>query len=362
MNRWIASALAALLLCVAGASVQPAWADGKGATKALRQAGSGPPPPVAGPAAPQGVTGTVPLPSGGTVAVPAGYKLYGAPEAKAYLGRIGKTAAPGDVMGMIAPEKSKLTDKDFWGAVLTWSPIGYVAGSGADQFGQPTFLDSVKAGRGVAAPAPDSLPVPPAYDAKRAALTWAEQYKAVSPTDRNVRVEGRVLARDGFTGVTIHCRSADIDARKADLAKAIAAVAFPPGRAHADYRSGDLDSGFDVPGLITGSRPTKAVAEAASVDGPKPQAAAGDAAPSWFPWIGAALIGVPLLLWLIYGRKPPEPPEADTLILTPRPVTPPPEPPPTAASVEPSIEEVKPAEPPKPPPSGPDPNITPPSS
>lgn len=362
MTRWIASALAALLLCAAGVAT-PAFADGKGATKPLRQAGSGAPPPVAGPAAPQGVTGTVPLPSGGTVAVPAGYKLYGAPEAKAYLGRIGKTAAPGDVMGMIAPEKAKLTDKDFWGAVLTWSPIGYVSGAGADQFGQPTFLDSVKAGRGVAAPAPDSLPVPPAYDAKRAALNWAEQYTAAGPTDRNVRVEGRVLARDGFTGVTIHCRPADLDARKADLAKAIAAMALPAGRAHADYRPGDLDSGFDLPGLITGSRPTKAVAESASVEGPAPQAAAGDA-PSWFPWIGAALIGVPLLLWLIYGRKPPEPPEAETLILTPRPVTPTAaEPAPSSAgpTVTPSVEEVKPAEPPKTPP-GPDPNITPPSS
>jgi len=351
--RWVAAAIAALSLGLAG----PAFADGKGATAPLRKAGSGAPPPVAGPAVPQGITGTAPMPNGASVIVPAGWRLYGAPEAKAYLGRIGKTAAPGDVMGMLAPETGKLTDKDFRGVVLTWSPIGHVTASGADQFTQPTFLASVKAARGVAQPAPESLPISPTYAQSTATLAWAEQFAAASPTDRNVRLESRVLARDGFTGATIHCRISDLDARKPDLAKVAAAIAFPAGRRHADFRPGDLASGFDLPGLVTGTRPTQALVETASAEGPKPQAAE-DAAPSWFPWIGGALIGIPLVLWLIYGRRRAEPPEADTLILTPRPTPPPtpkadptPEPPtPPAGSGE-----------PRRPPSGPDPNLTPPA-
>jgi uncharacterized membrane-anchored protein len=357
---WLARIVAALALLVAG----PAFADGRGATKPLREAGSGAPPPIAGPAIPQGIGGTVAMPNGGSVTVPAGWRLYGAPDAKAYLGRIGKTAAPGDVMGMLAPEGAKITDKAFWGAVLTWSPIGYVAPTGGDQFAQPGFLDKVKTARGMAAPAPVSLPVQPAYEPVLTALTWAEQFNSASANDRNVRMEGRVLARDGFTGITIHCAPADVDARKADLAKIAAAIAFPAGRRHADFRKGDLDSGFDLPGLVTGSRPTKAVAETANVDGPQSIAqTAQRAVPSWFPWIGAALIGLPLILWLIYGRKPAEPDYVEAVVVTPRAASAAPMPPPSSApgaagpTMTPSGEEVRGPRPP-----GADPNLMPPRS
>ena len=370
MNRKIATALAVLSLALGGLGLAaPALADGKGATAPLRQAGSGALPPVAGPVGPTGITGTVALANGGTVTVPAGYKLYGAAEAKAYLGRIGKTAAPGDVLGMLAPEKADPKARDFWGAVLTWSPIGYVSATGGEQFTQPTFLDAVKAGRGVASPSPDSLTAVPTYAAEPAFLSWGESFKASGPTDRNVRLEGRALARDGFTGVTIHTNPADAATRQKDFAAFAAAISYPTGRKHADYRAGDLASGFDLPGLITGARPTKAVAEAAGEAGPKPQAAVGGGAPAWFPWIGAALIGIPLLLWLIYGRRPRDPPETETIIMAPRPMQTPPAPPPPAA---PPVADAKPADPgptiiAEPPPTEPprpggeDPNITPPS-
>jgi hypothetical protein len=231
-------------------------------------------------------------------------------------------------------------------------------GTGGDQFGQPGFLDKVKSGRGMAAPAPDALPLAPAFEPALTALSWAEQFKAASPSDRNVRVEARVLARDGFTGVTIHCGAGDLDARKADLAKIAASIAFPAGRRHTDFKKGDLDSGFDLPGLITGARPTKAVAEAAGIDGPQGLAqTAQKQAPSWFPWIGAALIGLPLMLWVIYGRKSAQPELVEAVVVTPRAAAAAPAPAasPSGPTMTPSGEEVRGSRPP-----GADPNLMPP--
>ncbi len=288
--------------------------------------------------APKGQTGQVPLPSGFALNVPAGFVFFPAADAHGHMARLDKAPPPGDVFGIIAPAGRNPTDSDFWGAVVSFNPIGRIVDDTADAVTRPGFLDTVKKGRG--AQSPDAFITAPAWDAPGKTLSWAELYPTKGPQDRNIREEARVLTRDGALGFTALVSPANFDTAKREMKKFASAVTMPTGRRYADGSAADRAADYDVPGLITsikrGQAPGGAIASlpgAAATPtppsanpgtplsgggtplspvGPDASAAAkpadgGLVAPEWltkyFPWIAAGVVGVPLLLWLLFGRR-----------------------------------------------------------
>lgn len=291
-----------------------------------------PPPPVTQAAGPKGQTGQVALPSGFALNVPAGYTFYPAADAHGHMARLDKAPPPGDVFGILAPVGKNPGDSDFWGAVVSFNPIGRVPDDTADAVSRVGFLEQVKKGRG--AQAPDAFIAAPVWDAPGKTLAWAELYPTKGPQDRNIREEARILTRDGALGFTALVNPASYDAAKRDMRKFTAAITQPAGRRYVDSAiATDRVAEYDVPGLITSIKrsaggaiaalpgatttptttpPANAGGTPLSPVGPDVAAAAkpadtGMVAPEWltkyFPWIAAGVVGVPLLLWLLFGRR-----------------------------------------------------------
>jgi uncharacterized membrane-anchored protein len=261
--------------------------------------------PVEAAAAPVGKTGAVTLANGMGLTVPKGYVFFGPDVARAYLARIQKAAPAGELYGIVAPEGAAPDSPKFAGVVLTWNPMGRVPETGIDQLAAANFLEQVKNGRGPLAASPEAFAAQPAYDAQRRALAWGERYAAASPRDPNVRHEGRLLGRRGVTGATGYADASRNTAVKGETASVLAALAYPAGEGYGDFAAGkDPEAEFDVAGLITSvKRPGAAPpVSAASADAAPPAPAAPQNwLQRWFPWLAAALIGLPVLLWLIFG-------------------------------------------------------------
>jgi uncharacterized membrane-anchored protein len=297
-----------------------------------------PPPPIT--TAQRGQTGQVALPSGFALNVPVGYVFFPATDAHGHMARLDKAPPPGEVFGIIAPAGKLPGDSDFWGAVVSFNGIGRVPDDTADAVSRPGFLEIVKKGR--TTQAPDAFITAPAWDAPGKTLTWAELYPTKGPQDRNIREEARILTRDGALGFTALVNPASFPDAKRDMRKFASAVTLPTGRRYADAAiATDRVAEYDVPGLISslkrGQTPGGVIAALPSGPttpgpttpsagtgtplsggtplspvGPDAKAAStpaegGMVAPEWltkyFPWIAAGVVGVPLLLWLLFGRR-----------------------------------------------------------
>jgi hypothetical protein len=258
----------------------------------------------------------IPLGNGAlTLNVPTNYAFYPAADARTYLSRIGKRPTNGDeVLGMIAPAGRQVLAADFWASVVTFNRTGWVGKDGAERISTPAFKEQVKQARSPTVL--EEMEVAPTFDAATNTLTWSEQYRPVGPLDRNVVHEQRILGREGVIGFTTYgevTQLAEIKGRAKELAMM---ANFPAGRGYANIvQTSDKASPFDIPGLITGLRRTTSpvvagAAGAGDVRIPTPATAAAPEAanvlgpvPSWFPWAAGAIVGVPLLLWLMFGRN-----------------------------------------------------------
>ena len=278
-----------------------------------------------------GQIGEISLANGGVrLFVPANYYFLPAPEARAYLQRIGAQAPSGEVLGMVAPAGSRPIDDGFWGAVISANPLGYVAEDRADRFAATDFIDEVRGARTASAPRVEAFSSPPLHDPSRHATTWSERYAASTPSTRNIRNEQRLLGRNLVAGVTIDSRAdqlATVAAAAPDVARM---VSFPAGQGYGDYIAGrDATPSYDLPSLLTlKPRPTP---ETAALPAPTPEPApapapsggvpakssglqqvaepASAAAPAaaftaadiqkWLPWLGGGLVALAIIPWLV---------------------------------------------------------------
>ncbi len=256
-----------------------------------------------------GKNGDIPLANGALrLFVPTTYYFMTAAEARAHLQRINAPSPAGEVLGMIAPANSRPLDDAFWGAVISYNPLGHVAEQRSDRFSAPDFPDEVRAARPAPAPRLESFAVLPSHDPVRHATSWTERYPAATPTARSVRSEQRILGRDAVAGVTIDGRPDQIATITAALPEIGRMVTFAPGKAYGDYVTGtDAQPAYDLPSLLTlKGRPAGAVTpavEPAGEPGAAPQSALNMASlTKWLPWAGAGLLVLALIPWLV-GRS-----------------------------------------------------------
>ncbi len=257
-----------------------------------------------------GSTGDIPLANGAIrLFVPANYYFMPAPEARAHLQRIGAQAPAGEVLGMVAPANSRPLDDAFWGAVISYNPLGHVAEERSGRFTEADFPDEVRAARPAPAPRLEGFAVLPGHDPVRHATSWTERYPAATAVARSVRSEQRILGREGVAGITIDGRADQIATITAALPEIGRMVTFAPGKAYGDYVAGtDPQPAYDLPSLLTlKSRPASAgkaaVADTASEPGSAPAPLLNMAGlTKWLPWAGAGLLALGVIPWLV-GRS-----------------------------------------------------------
>lgn len=318
--RAIGLALALAVLCAG-----PAFADGPDETTpvtpppaATQPATTTPQPaatqaepaaPAAQPTAgPVGRSGTVAMPAGDlNLTVPTSYLYYGPDVARAHLTQIGAPAPAGEILGLLAPRDSAPGSADFWGAVVTYQPIGHVGADTASGLSENGFERSVRDARAAAGRPFESFETAPAFAPASSSVSWVERSARANAQGPTVRHEQRLLGRNGVAGQTIVARDAQLGQIKAAAPSMLAMMSFTPGQAYSDFNSvTDAPSTYTVPGLITNV--ATVVADTASVAGPngtpaKAASTTGGGQTNYLPWLlgGLALVGG--LAWLALGNR-----------------------------------------------------------
>jgi hypothetical protein len=310
----MAVAVIAAMTLAAGA----AFADGPASTAPIfptpaPAAPAAPPPatPSLQPAAaPSGQSGAVSLRNGDLrMQIPANWTLYSREEALAFLARANAPAPSGDIFGLLAPIGKPPTDPSFWGAVVSFDPVGPVAETGTDALAAPGLIDQLKPLRQTLSRSLEAFAAQPAYAPSADALTWAERY-AGTAADRTHRHEQRLLGRDGVAGLTVLSPAgafADVQAASGQM---LGMLSFAPGKTLADAEK-DKPSAFDLAGLITGLKKpiSDALATPAGSGGPGVGAGLAGAAAGalawasgWFHWLAMAMVALAALPWLLYSN------------------------------------------------------------
>lgn len=275
------------------------------ATLPAEAAPSAPGPRMVGvaPPAPSRTSGFA-LPGGLEATVPASLTFYPAPEAQAYMSRIGAAPPSGQVAGMIAPAGRAPTDADFWAAVVSYEPVGYVPETNTAALAAPSFISETRAARGPTAPRVEEFPVQPVYVSSADTLMWAERVAPAPGQTRTVTLSQRLLGREGVAKLDANLRPDQLAEAQSLAGPMLASLTFAAGKRHTDFAAGEKEAVFDVPGLVTGRR--KAADGAVALATPSTATTVSESGgssggvPGWAPWaaIGAAVAGA--VSWLAF--------------------------------------------------------------
>lgn len=313
MRRNLTRAMLAALVVFMAA---PAFADGPGtpgpdvAAPPVRAAPAPatPPQPTAQPssAAPEGRTGTIPLGTNGlSLNVPAGYRFYGEPEARAYLQRANQTAPAGEVYGLLARNGDDIRAPGTWATVVSYDAIGYVQPATAAGLSDANFETQVRDARQTQNRTFEGFANAPSFNTEAPYLVWGERVAAPGGAQgKDLRYEQKILGREGVASLT-SIGSADQAPAMAEAATALRGMlSFGEGKRHADFdAAADRVSDYSVPGLVTGV-PTNApqlVATTASTPGSGQTAFGGLA--GYFPWIALGVVVLAGAGYLLMRRR-----------------------------------------------------------
>lgn len=301
----------AMLAALAVFMVAPAYADGPGnpgpdvAAPPVRAAPV-PQTPAAQPsAAPQGRTGTIPLGSDGlSLNVPASYRFYGEPEARAFLQRANQAAPAGEVYGLLARNGDDIGAPGTWATVVSYDDIGYVQPATASGLSDATFETQVRDARRTQNRTFEGFANAPSFNTEAPYLVWGERVAAPGGAQgKDLRYEQKILGREGVASLT-SVGSADQAPAMAEAATALRGMlSFAEGKRHADFQAAsDRVSDYSVPGLVTGV-PTNAPQLVATT----PSSGGGQTAfgglSGYFPWIALGVVVLAGAGYLLMRRR-----------------------------------------------------------
>lgn len=300
----------ALVAAIAVFIAPAAFADGPGDAGPNQAAAPVRAGPVSQAQAPEGRTGIIPL-SGGELAlnVPAGYRLYSAEEAYAFLQRANAPAPSGAVLGLLAPASVNVRQPGAWATVVSYDAIGYVQPETASGLAAENFETDVRTARASQSRGFEGFSVTPTFETTTPKLTWAERTAAAGSGGRDLRFEQKVLGRNGVACLTSIGSADQLPDITAVADAMLAMLSFPEGRRHSDYQpANDPISAFTVPGLVTGlSSQQMALVARPQTQG---QSSFGGFA-GWFPWIALGVAGLAGAGYMLFRRRPGEDEEGD---------------------------------------------------
>lgn len=255
--RWFAALAGAFLVLGAGAAQAAAAAPEDQAFVAAMRA-------LAADLHPQ--TGAVPVTAAHvTLNLGEGYYFLPASEARRVLVEAwgNPPDSVGDVIGMIFPADRSFLD-DTWGAVLTYSPDGYVPDANADSIDYSKLLEDLRRGEdadnrarrqaGFAEVHLIGWAQQPSYDRQHHSLVWAKEI-AFSDMQglHTLNYDVRVLGRHGVFSMNMVTTMDHLEDTRTAANQLMTTVAFDPGAQYADYREGaDRKAAYGVAGLVAG--------------------------------------------------------------------------------------------------------------
>jgi uncharacterized membrane-anchored protein len=212
-------------------------------------------------------TGTVAVPQADlTLNLGEAYYMLDAAEAKRVLteGWGNPDDSVSDVIGMIFPAGKTFVD-DTWGAVLTWTPDGYVSDEDAHKINYGDLLNQMREGEdegnrarqqaGFAGVHLVGWAQQPSYDATRHTLIWAKELSfSDAPNGPNtLNYDVRVLGRRGVFSMNMVTSMDRLAETRTAATALMGTAAFNAGARYTDYQAGtDKKAAYGVAGLIAG--------------------------------------------------------------------------------------------------------------
>lgn len=182
------------------------------------------------------------------------------------------------VIGLIFPAGKTFVD-DTWGAVLTWSPDGYVSDADANKINYDTLLEQLREGEdqdnqqrrqaGYSTIHLVGWAQQPTYDPARHTLIWAKElsFSDAPNGPKTLNYDVRVLGRRGVFSMNMVTDMGHLADTRTAATELMQTAVFNPGARYTDYVEGqDQKAAYGLAGLVAGGA-ALAVAKKAGVLG-----------------------------------------------------------------------------------------------
>lgn len=215
-------------------------------------------------------TGAVMLPGGKIkLNVPAGFKYLNAEQSKFILTDLWENPPREDVLGMIFPATSTLSDENSYAFIISFDPIGYVKDKDADDINYDDLMKEMKKEEATENTRRESLGYDaihmigwaqqPYYDKVNKVLHWAKELRFGQDEYSTLNYDVRILGRHGVLSMNAIGTMETLPAVKKDIDKVLLIPSFTDGNRYQDFDSKtDEVAAWTVGGLVAGKVLAKA--------------------------------------------------------------------------------------------------------
>jgi uncharacterized membrane-anchored protein len=188
------------------------------------------------------------------IAVPEGAYFLNASATRRFL-EDNQNVPDGDELGAIV---GTLGDDDYWFAIFSYAPVGYVKDTDRDDIDAEALMESMMEGskqtneerrkRGWHEVNLDGWHQKPFYDLTTNNLTWAT--KISSQNGQSINHSVRLLGRGGYMSVQLVASPESLAEATTAFNDALTGFSYTDGRRYAEFQKGDKLAGYGLAGLI----------------------------------------------------------------------------------------------------------------
>lgn len=183
-----------------------------------------------------------------------------------------RNSAPG-TLGMIFPKKFAPTDRNAWGAVISYSGDGYVSDADAEATDfkavltelqqQTNDVNDERRKQGFEKITLVGWASPPHYDKASHTIHWARDlvFGDDPQAAHTLNYQLRALSREGVLNYNFVAGMSDLNEIKASIPAVTSMVRFDSGKTYGDYREGDKIAAYGLAGLIAAGAGAKIAAK-----------------------------------------------------------------------------------------------------
>jgi uncharacterized membrane-anchored protein len=174
-----------------------------------------------------------------------------------------------DVLGMIVPTSTSLTEKGGYAVVITYSNDGYVSDADAAKIDYDKMLKDMQEGtrdanaervkQGYHSVELIGWAKPPHYDAATNKLYWAKELDFAGARAHTLNYDIRVLGREGYLSLNAVASMNQLPLVESEMQKVIAMTGFDAGQRYTDFNaSTDKVAAYGIGALVAGAIAAKA--------------------------------------------------------------------------------------------------------